>query len=80
MESVLLYFLFHFLVLFSFSDTIKTSQSWNQMSLFPDSNLYNIFLGGPGSVQRSLKFNHDKLSIFDKHYMFFSEQEDLFCK
>ena len=48
------------------------------MSLFPDSNLYNIFLGGPGSVQRSLKFRQDKLSIFNKHYMFFSEQEDIY--
>jgi len=63
---------------YSFSDTVKTPESWSQMSLFPDSNLYNIFLGGPGSVQRSLKFSKDKLSIFNKHYMFFSEQEDIY--
>jgi hypothetical protein len=63
---------------YSFSDTVKNSVSWSQMSLFPDSNLYNIFLGGPGSVRRSLKFSKDKLSIFNKHYMFFSEQEDIY--
>jgi len=63
---------------YSFSDTVKNPLSWSQMSLFPDSNLYNIFLGGPGSVRRSLKFSKDKLSIFNKHYMFFSEQEDIY--
>ena len=26
------------------------------MSLFPDSNNYNLFLGGPGSVKRSVNF------------------------
>ena len=75
---ITLLFISFFSTFYSISDTVKTSQSWSQMSLFPDSNLYNIFLGGPGSVQRSLKFSQDKLSIFDKHYMFFSEQEDIF--
>jgi hypothetical protein len=48
------------------------------MSLLPDSNLYNLFLGGPGSVKRALKFRQDKLSIYNKHYMFFSEQKDIY--
>ena len=75
---ITLLFISFFSTFYSFSDTVKTTESWSQMSLFPDSNLYNIFLGGPGSVQRSLKFNQDKLSIFNKHYMFFSEQEDIY--
>ena len=75
---ITLLFISFFSTFYSFSDTVKTTESWSQMSLFPDSNLYNIFLGGPGSVQRSLKFRQDKLSIFNKHYMFFSEQEDIY--
>lgn len=75
---ITLLFISFFSTFYSFSDTVKTTESWTQMSLFPDTNLYNIFLGGPGSVQRSLKFNQDKLSIFNKHYMFFSEQEDIY--
>ena len=75
---ITLLFISFFSTFYSFSDTVKTAESWSQMSLFPDSNLYNIFLGGPGSVQRSLKFRQDKLSIFNKHYMFFSEQEDIY--
>ena len=75
---ITLLFISFFSIFYSFSDTVKTPESWSQMSLFPDSNLYNMFLGGPGSVQRSLKFSQDKLSIFNKHYMFFSEQEDIY--
>ena len=75
---ITLLFISFFSTFYSFSDTVKTPESWSQMSLFPDSNLYNIFLGGPGSVRRSLKFSKDKLSIFNKHYMFFSEQEDIY--
>ena len=75
---ITLLFISFFSTFFSYSDTVKTPGSWSQMSLFPDSNIYNIFLGGPGSVKRSLKFSQDKLSIFDKHYMFFSEQEDIY--
>ena len=75
---ITLLFISFFSTFYSFSDTVKTTESWSQMSLFPDSNLYNIFLGGPGSVRRSLKFSKDKLSIFNKHYMFFSEQEDIY--
>ena len=75
---ITLLFISFFSIFYSLSDTVKAPESWSQMSLFPDSNLYNMFLGGPGSVQRSLKFSQDKLSIFNKHYMFFSEQEDIY--
>ncbi len=75
---ITLLFISFFSTFYSFSDTIKPPISWRQMSLFPDSNLYNLFLGGPGSVQRSLKFSQDNLSIYDKHYMFFSEQKDIY--
>ena len=75
---ITLLFISFFSTFYSFNDTIKTSESWIQMSLFPDSNLYNLFLGGPGSVKRSLKFSQDKLSIYNKHYMFFSEQKDIY--
>lgn len=75
---ITLLFISFFSTFYSFNDTIKISESWRQMSLFPDSNLYNLFLGGPGSVKRSLKFSQDKLSIYNKHYMFFSEQKEIY--
>ena len=75
---VTLLFISLFGTFYSYNDTIKKKDSWNQMSLFPDSNLYNVFLGGPGSVKRSLKFSQNKLSIYNKHYMFFAEQKDIF--
>ena len=75
---ITLLFISFFSTFYSFNDTIKNPKSWTQMSLFPDSNLYNLFLGGPGSVKRSLKFSQNKLSIYNKHYMFFNEQKDIF--
>ena len=47
------------------------------MSLYPDSNNYNLFFGGPGSIYSSINFNKKVLSSFDQHFMFSKEQKDL---
>ena len=47
------------------------------MSLYPDSNNYNLFFGGPGSIYRSINFNKKVLSSFDQHFLFSKEQKDL---
>ena len=74
---ITLFFVSIFSTFYGINDTIKKPESWTQMSLFPDSNLYNLFLGGPGSVYRSLKFSQNKLSIYNSHNMFFPEQQDI---
>ncbi|MAJ05240.1 MAG: hypothetical protein CL827_00060, partial [Crocinitomicaceae bacterium] len=74
---------FIFFLIFSFgsyyskSDSIKNPTIWKQMSLYPDSNNYNLFFGGPGSIYRSINFNKKVLSSFDQHFMFSKEQKDL---
>ena len=47
------------------------------MSLYPDSNNYNLLFGGPGSIYRSLNFNKSILSSHDQHFLFSSEQIDM---
>ena len=74
---------FIFFLIFSFgsyyskSDSIKNPTIWRQMSLYPDSNNYNLFFGGPGSIYRSINFNKKVLSSFDQHFLFSKEQKDL---
>ena len=62
---------------FSSSDSLRDPISWRQMSLFPDSNNYNVFFGGPGSVFRSLSFSQNIFSTYDSHFIFSTEQSDM---
>ena len=56
---------------FSSSDSLRNPFVWRQMSLFPDSNNYHVFFGGPGSVFRSLSFSQNVFSTYDKSHLFF---------
>ena len=47
------------------------------MSLFPDSNNYHVFFGGPGSVFRSLSFSQNVFLTYDNHFIFSREQSDM---
>jgi len=62
---------------YSYNDSIKNINYWNQLSLLPDSNNYNLFFGGPSSIYKSIFFDFDKLSIFSDHPFFTPEQQDV---
>ena len=62
---------------FSTIDSLREPIVWRQMSLFPDSNNYHVFFGGPGSVFRSLSFSQNIFSLYDHHFIFSSEQVDM---
>ena len=55
---------------YSKSDSIKNPNHWNKCLSYPDSNNYNLFFGGPGSIYRSIFFNKKVLSSFDQHFYF----------
>lgn len=62
---------------FCASDSLRDPVVWRQMSLFPDSNNYHVFFGGPGSVYRSLSFSQNIFSTYDSHFIFSTEQSDM---
>ena len=62
---------------FSSSDSLRNPFVWRQMSLFPDSNNYHVFFGGPGSVFRSLSFSQNVFLTYDNHFIFSSEQSNM---
>ena len=62
---------------FSSSDSLRNPFVWRQMSLFPDSNNYHVFFGGPGSVFRSLSFSQNVFLTYDNHFIFSREQSDM---
>ena len=68
---VIIISIFTFGSFYSKNDSILTPVVWNQLSLLPDSNNYNLLFGGPGSIYRSLSFNQNQFSIFDEHFLFF---------
>ncbi|MDG1797223.1 MAG: hypothetical protein P8H35_01510 [Flavobacteriales bacterium] len=74
---VIIISIFTFGSFYSKNDSILIPVVWNQLSLLPDSNNYNLLFGGPGSIYRSLSFNQNQSSIFDEHFLFSKEQLDM---
>ena len=70
-------FILVFNSVFSTIDSLREPIVWRQMSLFPDSNNYYVFFGGPGSVFRSLSFSQNIFSLYDHHFIFSREQSDM---
>lgn len=61
---------------YSNNDSLKVD-TCNQLSFLPDSNNYNLFVGGPSSIFKSILFDNKKLSIFSDHPFHSLEQVDL---
>ena len=71
-----IFFIFCLNFIYSNNDSLIVNP-WSQLSLFPDSNNYNLFVGGPSSVFKSLLFQNHKLSILNDNPMHISEQSDM---
>ena len=76
-NCIIIIFILVFNSAFSSSDSLRDPVVWRQMSLFPDSNNYHVFFGGPGSVFRSLNFSQNVFLTYDNHFIFSREQSDM---
>ena len=52
-------------------------KTWDQLSLIPDSNNYNLFFGGPSSIYKSLYFKIEDSPLLKNNPMFLKEQMDM---
>ena len=57
------------------NDTIKI-KIWDQFAFLPDSGMYNVFLGGPGYISKSLLYQDQLLKLADGPF-FMNSQPDL---
>jgi len=57
------------------NDTIKI-KIWDQFAFLPDSGVYNVFLGGPGYISKSLLYQASILKLADGPF-FMNSQPDL---
>ena len=69
-------FIFIFSFGFSQSDSVIVN-TWNQMAFLEDSMNYNLFIGGPSSVSFNLKFNKNKVNLFENGSFYQKEQIDM---